>query len=90
MKFRADLTLRQFGNEYVIVDPGQHQQDISRLVRFNETAAQVWNDLQGEEVTVTKIVAVLQQHYDVCHGVAERGAKHLIAQFVLNGLLTAD
>ncbi|MEH6305832.1 PqqD family protein [Olivibacter sp. CPCC 100613] len=90
MKFRTDLILRQFGNDYIIVDPGQSELDISKLIRFNETAAQVWRDLQGQTLTVAKIAQVLQSHYEVHVEDAERDAKNLIIQFQMNALFTEE
>lgn len=90
MKFRTDLILRQFGDEYIIVDPGQDQLDLSKIIRFNATAAEVWHDLQAETLSVPIIAKLLQQYYDVEIGPAERDAKNLLAQFERNDLLMKE
>ncbi|OOG19697.1 hypothetical protein BWD42_07265 [Sphingobacterium sp. CZ-UAM] len=87
MKLRTDLSLRRFGNGYIIVDPGQGQQDISKIYTFNETAVQVWIELQGKEFNVDSVLAVLLDNYEVEEDVAEEDAVRLVKQFEKQGLL---
>ncbi|ULT27284.1 hypothetical protein KUH03_11300 [Sphingobacterium sp. E70] len=46
MKLRGDLQLRKLGDEHILVYPGQAQQDASKVYTFNETAVQIWLELQ--------------------------------------------
>ena len=87
MKLRTDLVLRHLGDEYIVVDPGQEMVDMSKIYTLNETAALVWETLQGKEFTVASIVAVLTDNYDVELGVAELDAEKLRTDFMAQGLL---
>ena len=88
MKLRTDIRLRRIGEEYIIVDPGQDMVDMSKAYTLNETAGFIWNALVGIEFTISTIVELLQNNYDLSLEVAEQDAKKLIKQLQKEGLIT--
>lgn len=87
MKLRGDLQLRQLGDDHILVYPGQDQLDASKVYTFNETAVQIWLELQGKEFNIESVTAVLLDNYEVEESEAERDAAKLVKQFENQGFL---
>lgn len=87
MKLRNDLQLRKLGNDFIIIDPGQDMIDMSKVFTLNETAAFLWEELQGKEFTEETVSQILLENYDVQEEVALKDAKKLIQTFVKGGLI---
>lgn len=87
MKLRNDLTLRQLGDEYIIVDPSQDMVDMSKVFTLNESAAFIWNELQGLDFTVEDVVTLLLETYEVPIDIATTDAEKLLQNFEKQGLI---
>lgn len=87
MKLRSDLQLHKLGDKNILVDPKKDSLDTDSVFTFNETAVQVWLELQGKEFNIESITAFLLDNYEVEEHVAERDAKVLIKQFETQGFL---
>ncbi|WP_312696783.1 PqqD family protein [Sphingobacterium mizutaii] len=87
MKLRNDLQLRKLGNDFIIIDPGQDMIDMSKVFTLNETAAFLWEELQGKEFTEETVSQILLENYDVQEEIALKDAKKLIQTFVKGGLI---
>ncbi|UIR55996.1 PqqD family protein [Sphingobacterium sp. SRCM116780] len=87
MKLRNDLTLRQLGDEYIIVDPSQDMIDMSKVFTLNQSAAFLWEELQGKDFFLGDVVALILDNYEVSQEIAEHDAKQLITSFQEQGLL---
>lgn len=87
MKLRGDLQLRKLGDAHILVDPGHDRLDVSKVFTFNETAVQIWLELQGKEFNVESVTAVLLDNYEVGEAEAERDAAVLVKQFEKQGFL---
>ncbi|TDS13799.1 PqqD family protein [Sphingobacterium paludis] len=87
MKLREDLILRHVGEDYIIVEPGQDQIDMSRVYTLNETAAWLWEQLQGKEFLLTEVTALLLDRYEVDEATATDDAQKLIDLFRAQNLL---
>ncbi|MGJ1305741.1 PqqD family protein [Sphingobacterium siyangense] len=87
MKLRNDITLRKVGKEYIIVDPGQDMVDMSKVFTLNETAAFLWNELQGIDFELEDMINLLLDNYETEREVAEKDSIKLI-EVLQNGNLT--
>ena len=65
MKLNKDLVLREVGGEYMIVNPFSDTVDMTQVYSLNETAAWLWQQMEGKEFTVADMVAVMQEEYEV-------------------------
>lgn len=65
MKLNTRLKLRQVGNSYFIVDPGQENIDMSNIITLSSAAAFLWNSFQGEDFTPEMMADQLCERYDV-------------------------
>ncbi|WP_312352097.1 PqqD family protein [Sphingobacterium multivorum] len=87
MKLRNDITLRKVGKEYIIVDPSQDMVDMSKVFTLNETAAFLWNELQGIDFELEDMINLLLDNYETERKVAEKDSIKLI-EVLQNGNLT--
>ncbi|HAK31298.1 MAG TPA: PqqD family protein [Sphingobacterium sp.] len=87
MKLRNDITLRKVGKEYIIVDPSQDMVDMSKVFTLNETAAFLWNELQGIDFELEDMINLLLDNYETEREVAEKDSIKLI-EVLQNGNLT--
>lgn len=65
MKLNTRLKLRQVGNSYFIVDPGQENIDLSNIITLSSAAAFLWNSFQDEDFTPEMMADRLCERYDV-------------------------
>ncbi|MBD1424527.1 PqqD family protein [Sphingobacterium arenae] len=89
MKLRQDLVLRKVGDDYIMVDPSQGMVDLSKVHTLNETAAWLWEQSIGKEISVGGISELLCERYDVSQEKAVQDAEALIQEFEKAGLLEA-
>ncbi len=80
--------LRHVGDDYIIVEPGQDQIDMSRVYTLNETAAWLWGQLQEKDFVLEDVTALLLDRYDVDEPTATHDAAKLIALFQKQGLVS--
>ena len=86
MKLNKDLVLREVGGEYMIVNPFSDTIDMTQVYSLNETAAWLWQQMEGKEFTVADMVAVLQEEYEVDEETATADLTELIQQWIAAGL----
>lgn len=79
--------LRHVGDDYIIVEPGQDQIDMSRVYTLNETAAWLWEQLQGKDFTLADVTTLLLDRYEVDEQTARQDAAKLIELFQVQGLV---
>lgn len=87
MKLRQNLVLRKVGDDYVMVDPWQGMEDLSKVHTLNETAAWVWEQLADKRFTADDIRDMLCERYEVSQEQAGKDADLLIQNFEKAGLL---
>ena len=81
MKLREDLTLRKVGNEYFIVEPDQGMVDLSKVFTLNETAAFLWNALQGKEFDTQNAADILIEEYQIDQQTAYNDSQKILDMF---------
>lgn len=90
MRLKEGLTVRKVGDDYVIVAPEQGMIDLSKVYTLNETAAWLWEQLQGKDFETQDLIALIRQEYDVdslTEDQLEKDMKELVSFFRENGLL---
>lgn len=87
MKLRKELTLRQIGKDYIIVEPGQDKVDLSKVYTLNETAAWLWKELHTHEFSKEDMVNKLLGEYEVTKEQASTDVEKLLEIFVSQKLL---
>jgi len=72
-----------------MVDPGQGTVDLSKVHTLNATAAWLWENLSGKDVTVEQIADLLCERYEVTPEQATSDAHALMQEFEAAGLFEA-
>ena len=65
MKINPELTLREMAGEYIIVNPFSDTVDMTQIYTMNETAAWLWQQMEGKEFTAEDIAEALCEEYEV-------------------------
>ncbi|MFZ4863866.1 PqqD family protein [Sphingobacterium sp. Mn56C] len=90
MRLRAELKLRQIGDNYVVVVPEKNMMDFSNVFSLNETAAWLWDKLVDIDFTEEDMVSLLLEEYDVSGidlDAVKADVQHIVNIFQNNDLL---
>lgn len=72
----------------MIVNPFSDTVDMTQVYSLNETAAWLWQQLEGKEFTVADMVQTLCQEYEVDEATATADLTELSQQWLQAGLAT--
>lgn len=86
MKLNKDLVLREMGGEYMIVNPFSDTVDMTQVYSLNETAAWLWQQMEGKDFTLADLANVLQEEYEVDEATAIADLTELTQQWIAAGL----
>ena len=87
MKLKSGFELRDVCGEKVVIAQGVENLDFSKLINLNESAAYVWQNLQGKDFTIEDMVDLLCQEYEVEKALATKDCKALIDIWTKQGLM---
>lgn len=82
MRTKHGFTLRQLGQEYILVAEGLEVINFNRMVSMNATAAMLWKEIEGKEFDAEKLVDILLDNCDVEKEVAEKDVQNLIESWM--------
>jgi len=93
MRLKSNLILRKMGDDYIIVEPELGMVDFSQVYRMNESAAWLWEELQGKKIIVEELVELVMSRYEI--GLKDRkdirqDIQELLAIWQNNHLLIQD
>lgn len=87
MRLLEGLALRPLGKDFIVTGDDPARVDFSKVVSMNETAARLWQALQGRDFCAEDIVALLTADYEVSGQTARADAERLIAHWQRAGLI---
>ena len=76
MKIIEGFRLRKLGKEHIVVGEGLAQVNFNKMISLNESAAYLWQAVEGKDFTVDDLTRLLLDRYDVSE---ELGAKDAAA-----------
>ncbi len=65
MKIKEGFVLRTICGEHVVVGEGLAQVNFNKMLSLNDTAAYLWENVQGQEFTPDRLTELLLEKYDV-------------------------
>ena len=65
MRLNSDLILRQVKDEYMIINPFSETVDMTQVYTLNETAAWLWQQMEGKEFEVKDLAEAMLEEYEV-------------------------
>lgn len=87
MKIKKGFKLRTICGENVIVAEGVENIDFSRIISMNESAAYLWNNVQGAVFDVEYLTKLLLEEYEVDEAIARRDAVLIIDKWLEAGII---
>jgi hypothetical protein len=88
MTINKGFELREMCGERIIIATGKENIDFSKVISLNESAAWLWNEVEGKEFTPETLAALLREQYEVDEATALADATALAAQWVSIGLVS--
>ena len=82
MKIKEGFELRNVCGENIIIAHGVDNIDFTKVITLNESAAMLWNEVQGREFEDKELVDLFMKEYDVDSQTAQEDVKDLINSWV--------
>lgn len=79
--------MRTICGEHIIVAEGKENIDFSKIISMNETAAYLWQQVQGREFTTDELVLLLTKEYDVEQTTAQKDVEAMILKWHEAGII---
>lgn len=81
MKTKKGFKLRSICGENVIVAEGIENIDFSKIISMNESAAYLWQNIEGKEFTEKELVDLLTAEYEVDEATARQDVATMLQQW---------
>ena len=79
--------MRKLGTEHIVLAEGANLVNFNKMISFNESAAYLWENLQGE-FTVEDLAKLLCQKYEVDDQTALKDSDSIAQSWLKAGLIT--
>ena len=86
MKIKEGFVLRQMCGENIVAGEGLQHVNFNKLISLNESAAYLWNELQGKEFTQAEMAELLIKRYGIDEQLAMIDSEKLMASWSEIGL----
>ncbi len=87
MKTKKGFRLRELGGDYILIGESVELVNFNNLITFNETAAYLWQHVEGNEFDVETLVELLLDAYEVSEEIARNDAQATIDDWREIGLI---
>jgi hypothetical protein len=89
MNTKKGFRLRTICGENIIVAEGISNIDFSKIISLNESAAYLWQQVEGKDFDEDELVRLLDAEYEVDEATARKDARELIASWLHAGIIEA-
>ena len=87
MKTKKGFRLRELGGDYILIGESVELVNFNNLITFNETAAYLWQQVEGKEFDVQTLTDLLLAEYDVAEDIAREDAQATINDWKEIGII---
>ena len=87
MKTKEGYRLRQLGKEYILIAEGLEVMDAKQMVSMNETAAFLWETVEGKDFDADTLAQLLMEEYGIGREQAERDIEFLLETWTKAGII---
>ena len=87
MKIKDGFTLRTLCGEHIVIGEGLAQVNFNKMLSLNDSAAYLWQEIQGREFSIEDLVALLTERYDVTAERAREDVTAMVDLWQQNGIL---
>ena len=86
MKTKTGFRLRNVCGENVIVAEGIENIDFSKIISMNESAAYLWQKVEGKSFTIDELTRLLCEAYEVDEETAKADSQTVLQQWLEAGI----
>ena len=86
MKTKTGFRLRNVCGENVIVAEGIENIDFSKIISMNESAAYLWQKVEGKPLTIDDLTRLLCEAYEVDEETAKADSQTVLQQWLDAGI----
>ncbi len=90
MRFKKEYKVRSIAGENVVIMQGKYGSDVTRVISLNDTSLFLWNELQGTDFDLEKVVELLLENYEVDETTATKDAEAWIVKLQECNLVTDE
>ncbi len=87
MRTKKGFHLRSICGEQIIVAEGKENIDFSKIISMNESAAYLWQQVQGREFGDDDLTDMLLKEYDVDEATARKDVLDIRKQWLEAGIV---
>ena len=87
MRIKEGFTLCSIVGQYVVIGEGIAQVDFNRMITMNESAAYLWQGVEGKDFTVEDLTRLLTDKYEVTGEKATADAAALARKWIDAGVV---
>ncbi len=87
MKIKSGFELHDVCGEKVVIATGLENIDFSQLISLNESAAYLWENVQGKEFDAALLASLLLQEYEIDEPTATADAQKTIQDWLGCGII---
>ena len=87
MKTKKGFRLRELGGDYILIGESVELVNFNNMITFNETAAYLWQAVEGQEFDVETLTQLLLAEYEVSEDIAREDAQATIDDWKEIGIL---
>lgn len=82
MRAKEGFTLRTIAGEKILVAEGKKNIDYGNIISMNESAAYLWEAIQGKDFDAEDLAQLLTERYDVDKEVALKDSRSIIKSWL--------
>ena len=79
--------MRTIVGQHVVIGEGLAQVDFNKMITMNDSAAYLWQGVEGKDFTVEDLTKLLTDKYDVAEEKAASDAAKIAAKWIEAGLV---
>ena len=87
MRIKEGFTMRQILGQHVVIGEGIAQVDFNKMITMNESAAYLWENVQGKDFTVDDLTKLLTDRYEVSEELAAADSAKIAAKWIEAGVV---
>ena len=87
MKTKKGFRLRELGGDYILIGESVELVSFNNMITFNETAAYLWQAVDGKEFDVDTLTQLLLDEYEVAEDIAREDAQATIDDWKEIGII---
>ena len=87
MKTKKGFRLRELGGDYILIGESVELVNFNNMITFNETAAYLWQAVEGKEFDVETLTQLLLAEFEVSEDIAREDAQATIDDWKEIGIL---